>query len=355
MALGPAGAGLLGSTGAGAVAGAALPAIQGKDTQDIIRGALGGAVSGYLQPAPIVESMPTSFGVGMPFDEAITAAQAADLAGLAGIAPEMAASNLGLIEASMGDLSNVIPPDVAASNLGLLEASMGIPLPSSMPGVADLRLDVMPQPQVQPALGNLDKSMLFSDTGYGGMGPTQWWETITPGDAASTLGQIEGSMGGFGGAPTEFVGPLLQTGNADKSVLLGNEGYGPMPDLTVNQAPITSSPISSLGKGATVRDFVEFVTKGAVTGAGMGALGAIPLSSVPGLKDLFGGGDAAATTTQGSPFGSLASTALGALLANRGQAAPQAGVSAGKAPDIVGPVASLLAPKLVQRQPISLL
>jgi hypothetical protein len=300
---------LLGSTGAGAVAGAALPAIQGKDTQDIIRGALGGAVSGYLQPAPIVESMPTSFGAGMPFDEAITAAQAADFAGMAGITPEM-----------------------AASNLGLLEASMVSQLPSSMPGVSDLRLDVMPQPQVQPALGNLDKSMLLGDAGYGGAEASQ-----------------------LAGTPGSSVDPGSLMGNADKAALLGNEGYGPMPDLTVNQAPITSSPISSLGKGATVRDFVEFVTKGAVTGAGMGALGAIPLSSVPGLKDLFGGGDAAATTTQGSPFGSLASTALGALLANRGQAAPQAGVSAGKAPDIVGPVASLLAPKLVQRQPISLL
>ena len=346
MALGPAGAGLLGSTGAGAVAGAALPAIQGKDTQDIIRGALGGAVSGYLQPAPIVESMPTSFGAGMPFDEAITAAQAADLAGLSGIAPEMAASNLGLLEGSMGLPGVMVPPDVAASNLGLLEASIGPPLPSSMPGVPDLRLDVMPQPQVQPALGNLDKSMLFSDTGYGGMGPTQWWETITPGDAASTLGQIEGSMGGFGGAPTEFVGPLLQTGNADKSVLLGNEGYGPMSDLTVNEAPITSSPITSLGPSATLKDVLDYLTGG-------GAATAIGDQLMNRLKGMLGTG--ATTTQQQSGFGSLANTALAALLANKAPSAPQAGVSAGKAPDIVGPVASLLAPKLVQRQPISLL
>jgi hypothetical protein len=209
-------------------------------------------------------------------------------------------------------------------------------------------LDVMPQPPAQPALGNLDKSMLLSDAGYGGMGPTQWWETITPGDAASTLGQIEGSMGGFVGPtlPTDFVGPRLPTGNADKAVLLGNEGYGPMSDLTVNQAPITSSPITSLGPSANLKDVVDYITGG-------GAATVIGNQLMDQIKGLIGGGGT--TTQQPSGFGSLASTALGALLANRGQAAPQAGVSAGKAPDIVGPVASLLAPKLVQRQPISLL
>jgi len=205
----------------------------------------------------------------------------------------------------------------------------------------------MPQPPAQPALGNLDKSMLFSDTGFGGMGPTQWWETITPGDAASTLGQIEGSMGGFVGPtlPTDFVGPRLQTGNADKSVLLGNEGYGPMSDLTVNEAPITSSPITSLGPSATLKDVLDYLTGG-------GAATAIGDQLMNRLKGMLGGGT---TTQQQSGFGSLANTALAALLANKAPSAPQAGVSAGRAPDIVGPVASLLAPKLVQRQPISLL
>ena len=343
-------AGTLGPVVAGALGGGLSGLVNTGDIEGALKGAaLGGAggyVSGLIGGAPISESLPSSFGAGMPFDEVITAAQAADLAGMAGITPEMAASNLGLLEGSMGIPGVVVPPDVAASNLGLLESSMGPPLPSSMPGVSDLRLDVMPQPQVQPALGNLDKSMLFSDTGYGGMGPTQWWETITPGDAASTLGQIEGSMGGFVGAPTEFVGPRLQTGNADKSVLLGNEGYGPMSDLTVNEAPITSSPITSLGPSATLKDVLDYLTGG-------GAATAIGDQLMNRLKGMLGTG--ATTTQQQSGFGSLANTALAALLANKAPSAPQAGVSAGKAPDIVGPIASLLAPKLVQRQPISLL
>lgn len=349
-------AGTLGPVVAGALGGATSGLLSTGEIEGALKGAaLGGAggyVSGLIGGAPISESLPTSFGPGMGFEDVITASQAADLAGLAGISPEIAASNLGLLEASMGNLSSVIPPDVAASNLGLLEASMGpsmVPqFPTNLPGVPDLRLDVMPQPPAQPALGNLDKSMLLSDAGYGGMGPTQWWETITPGDAASTLGQIEGSMGGFVGPtlPTDFVGPRLPTGNADKAVLLGNEGYGPMSDLTVNQAPITSSPITSLGPSANLKDVVDYITGG-------GAATVIGNQLMDQIKGLIGGGGT--TTQQPSGFGSLASTALGALLANRGQAAPQAGVSAGKAPDIVGPVASLLAPKLVQRQPISLL
>ena len=400
----------LGAPIAGALGGATSGLLSTGELEGALKGAaLGGAggyVSGLIGGAPISESLPSSFGAGMPFDEVITAAQAAELAApslASTISPEVAASNLGLLEGSMGtyvppvvmepvlepssaltgtiaqppltveDIAGRLTPEATQlMDRGLLGLGESAPMTSAQAaelGRVPLTLETIAQPPVQPALGNLEKSVLLSNQGYGapeGQQPFQsifsqgayqqpytsptmfgtgeitggaepgdlvskpWWEGVSSETAASDLSQIEGSMGG---------------GNLDKAVILGNQGYGELSDQTVNQAPITQSPITSLGPSANLKDVVDYLTGG-------GFAGAVGNELTKALKTLATG---ATTTPQTSPFGSLASTALGALLANRGQAAPQAPVSAGKAPDILSPIASLLAPKLVQRQPISLL
>lgn len=131
-------------------------------------------------------------------------------------------------------------------------------------------------------------------------------------------------------------------GNLDKSVLLGKEGYGPISDQTITEAPITPSPITSLGPAANLNDVIDYLKGGAF----VGSLG-------DALKEAF----KAATGSgqqQGSGLGGLGPI-IGGLLSRSPTAAPSASVTPGRPVDITSPIQSLLAPKLVQQRPVTLL
>jgi len=384
MALGPAGAGLLGKVGAGAVAGSLLPAIQGGDTQDIVRGALGGAVSGYLQPAPIVESAATSFGAGMPFDEVITAAQAAELAapGLAStISPEVAASNLGLLESSMG---TYVPPVVMEP---VLEPSTALTGTLAQPPITveDIAGRLTPEAQGLMNVGapSLTPPPLINE-------PVLVPESALTGTLAETPPAVEDIAGRLTPEATQMMnlqdvfGPQFaayqeqvakQLADAQQNYLSQVGGLqsqvGSLEDIFNKQyADYQEQAAKSLAESQSAQQrladlaqqFGEGFTQyqeqagkdlAASQTALAGTLGTTFAKSMQDLaKQLMAGQQ---QTAQQTSTGSLLGPALGALLSRQPTAAPQAPVSAGRAVDIVSPIASLLAPKMVQRQPISLL
>lgn len=140
------------------------------------------------------------------------------------------------------------------------------------------------------------------------------------------------------------LGDLTGTaGNLDKGVLLGNEGYGPISDLTVTGAPITSSPITSLGPAATLKDITDYLTGGAFAGTVTDAFKEAIKAATGGGQQQGGGG-----------LGGLGPI-IGGLLSRAPTAAPSASVTPGRPVDIISPIQSLLAPKLVQQRPVTLL
>lgn len=129
----------------------------------------------------------------------------------------------------------------------------------------------------------------------------------------------------------------VTTGDPTKAALYSNEGYGPLSDQTVTGAPITSSPITSLGPAATLKDITDYLTGGAFAGSVTNA-----------LKEAF------KAATGGGGLGGLGPI-IGGLLSRAPTAAPSASVTPGRPVDITSPIQSLLAPKLVQQRPVTLL
>ena len=141
------------------------------------------------------------------------------------------------------------------------------------------------------------------------------------------------------------LGDLTGTaGNLDKGVLLGNEGYGPISDQTITEAPIDTSPITSLGPDANLKDFVDYIKGGAF----VGKLGDAFKEA---FKAATGGGQ---QQGKGDGLGGLGPI-IGGLLSRSPTAAPSASVTPGRPVDITSPIQSLLAPKLVQQRPVTLL
>lgn len=149
---------------------------------------------------------------------------------------------------------------------------------------------------------------------------------------------------------TQNLSNRLQVGDSEyaggdrtREALYGDKGYGEISDKTITQAPITTSPITSLGPAATLDDVIKYITGG-------GFLGGVTDALKSGLSKAFGGQDVKGT---GGP--NLSAIALGALLNRQQPSAPSLSVIPGKAVDITSPIQSLLAPKLVQQRPVSLL
>jgi hypothetical protein len=144
--------------------------------------------------------------------------------------------------------------------------------------------------------------------------------------------------------PGVRTAPDLPAGNLDKGVLLGNEGYGPISDQTVTGAPITTSPITSLGPAATLKDITDYLTGGAFAGTVTDAFKEAIKAATGGGQQQQGGGG----------LGGLGPI-IGGLLSRSPTAAPSASVTPGRPVDIISPIQSLLAPKLVQQRPVTLL
>ena len=141
--------------------------------------------------------------------------------------------------------------------------------------------------------------------------------------------------------PDTFVGPTM--GDPTKAALYSNEGYGPISDQTVTGAPITSSPITSLGPAATLKDITDYLTGGAFAGTVTDA-----------LKEAFKAATGGGQQQGGGGLGGLGPI-IGGLLSRAPTAAPSASVTPGRPVDITSPIQSLLAPKLVQQRPVTLL
>ena len=424
LTLGPLGAGVLANPAvAGAVAGAGQAAIKGGDTKDLLTSAL----SGYLMAPGSAEITAASdlakieASMGVPTGVGITPGL------LASISPEVAAANLGALEASLGTPSlpvTQLPTGVSPSDLAAIEASMGpgmqlprvpnfqlapkledifsgfadyneaaqnllgqaqgnlptitgptlptlVNEPVRVPG--DTRLvDTVAQPPlaVEDISGQLTpeakRLMGMLDIGQPGPlldFPADGVEKLMPREALPDLPKISGpvkppDLVGYneavGQALADAQNKLIESGvtlgdltgtagNLDKGVLLGNEGYGPISDLTVTGAPITSSPITSLGPAATLKDITDYLTGGAFAG-----------SVTDALKEAFKAATGGGQQQGGGGLGGLGPI-IGGLLSRSPTAAPSASVTPGRPVDITSPIQSLLAPKLVQQRPVTLL
>lgn len=396
LTLGPLGAGLLSSANvAGAAAGLGQAAIKGGDTKDLLAGAL----SGYLQAPGSAEITAASdlakieASMGVPTGVGVTPGL------LASISPEVAAANLGALEASLGTPSlpvTQLPTGVSPSDLAAIEASMGPTAGMQLPRVTNFQLapkleDIFAgfgdyNEAAQNLLGQAQGNL---PTITGPTLPTLVNEPVrVPGDtrlvdtvaqpplavedisgqltpeAKRLMGMLDiGQPGPLLDLPAEGVeklmprdvlpdkptlpdvrtAPDLPAGNIDKGVLLGNEGYGPISDQTVTGAPITTSPITSLGPAATLKDITDYLTGGAFAG-----------SVTDALKEAFKAATGGGQQQGGGGLGGLGPI-IGGLLSRSPTAAPSASVTPGRPVDITSPIQSLLAPKLVQQRPVTLL
>jgi hypothetical protein len=431
LTLGPLGAGVLSNPAvAGAVAGAGQAAIKGGDTKDLLTGAL----SGYLQAPGAAEITAASdlakieASMGVPAGVGVTPGL------LASISPEVAASNLGALESSLGTPSLPVtqfPTGVSPSDLAAIEASMGPTAGMQLPTVPNFQLapkledifagfgdyneaaqnllgqaqgnlptitgptlptlvnepvrvpgdtrlvDTIAQPplsvedisgQLSPEAKRLMGMMDIAQPGplldLPAVGPEQLMPRDVLPDRPTFTTQQPPDLVGYNEAvgqaladaqkgflesgktlqdfltPDTFVGPTM--GDPTKAALYSNEGYGPISDQTVTGAPITASPITSLGPAANLNDVIDYLKGGAF----VGSLG-------DALKEAF----KAATGSgqqQGGGLGGLGPI-IGGLLSRSPTAAPSATVTPGRPVDITSPIQSLLAPKLVQQRPVTLL
>ena len=169
--------------------------------------------------------------------------------------------------------------------------------------------------------------------------------------AAGDLAAIEASMG---------TPAVDATGSATKAALLGDAGYGP--GLIQGEAPIIESTPTSMGPGKEVSGLQ--VAKDIVTSlpgasqqyltTALTTLGLDPdlVNNIVGWKP----SGASSTTTQTGGGGSnFLGPIIGGLLSRQQQGAPTPGIIQGKGVDITSPIQSLLAPKLVQQRPVTLL
>lgn len=408
FALGPAGLGLS-SAAAGALAGGVGGLLKSGDIEDALKGAALGGVLGYGKEAlfgagtaasdlaQIEASMGTPSLLGSSnILDAINQAGIYTPDVLANISPEVAAANLGALESSLGTLA-AAPTGVSPSDLAAIEASMG---PTAgmqitrVPGLQGARLeDIFSgfgdyNEAAQNLLGQAQQSyMPFADSSptLGALinepvrvpGDTRLVDTVaqpplavedisgqlSP-EAKRLMGMLDiGQPGPLLDLPAEGVEKLMPrealpdlpktpgpvkppdtAGNLDKGVLLGNEGYGPISDLTVTGAPITSSPITSLGPAATLKDITDYLTGGAFAGTVTDAFKEAFKAATGGGQQQQGGGG----------LGGLGPI-IGGLLSRSPTAAPSASVTPGRPVDIISPIQSLLAPKLVQQRPVTLL
>jgi hypothetical protein len=426
LTLGPLGAGVLANPAvAGAVAGAGQAAIKGGDTKDLLTSAL----SGYLMAPGSAEITAASdlakieASMGVPTGVGVTPGL------LASISPEVAAANLGALEASLGTPSlpvTQLPTGVSPSDLAAIEASMGprmqlprVPNFQLAPKLEDIfsgfgdyneaaqnllgqaQQSYMPFADTSPTLGALinepvrvpgdtrlvdtvaqpplavedisgqltpEAKRLMGMLDIGQPGPlldlpAEGVEKLMPREALPDLPKTPGPV-----KPPDLVGyneavgqtladaqnKLIESGvtlgdltgtagNLDKGVLLGNEGYGPISDQTVTGAPITSSPITSLGPAATLKDITDYLTGGAFAG-----------SVTDALKEAFKAATGGGQQQGGGGLGGLGPI-IGGLLSRAPTAAPSASITPGRPVDITSPIQSLLAPKLVQQRPVTLL
>jgi hypothetical protein len=395
LTLGPLGAGVLANPAvAGAVAGAGQAAIKGGDTKDLLTSAL----SGYLMAPGSAEITAASdlakieASMGVPTGVGVTPGL------LANISPEVAAANLGALEASLGTPSlpvTQLPTGVSPSDLAAIEASMGPGM--QLPRVSNFQLapkledifsgfgdyneaaqNLLGQAQqayapfidLQPTLGSLinepvrvpGDTRLVDTVAQPPLAVEDISGQLTP-EAKRLMGMLDiGQPGPLLDLPAEGVEKLMPrealpdlpktpgpikppdtAGNLDKGVLLGNEGYGPISDQTVTGAPITSSPITSLGPAATLKDITDYLTGGAFAG-----------SVTDALKEAFKAATGGGQQQGGGGLGGLGPI-IGGLLSRAPTAAPSASITPGRPVDITSPIQSLLAPKLVQQRPVTLL
>lgn len=192
---------------------------------------------------------------------------------------------------------------------------------------------------------------------------------LVPGDSllSSTLATPPLSVETISGALTPEASALLPSetltggliGNADKAALLGNTGYGP--GLVSGEAPILESVATSMGPGKDVtglqvaKDIVTSLpgaSKQYLTTA-LTTLGLNPdlVNNIVGWSP----STTASSTTQTGGGSNFLGPIIGGLLSRQQQSAPSPGLIQGKGVDITSPIQSLLAPKLVQQRPVSLL
>lgn len=396
LTLGPLGAGVLANPAvAGAVAGAGQAAIKGGDTKDLLTSAL----SGYLMAPGSAEITAASdlakieASMGVPTGVSVTPGL------LASISPEVAAANLGALESSLGTPSLPVtqfPTGVSPSDLAAIEASMGPGM--QLPRVPNFQLapkledifsgfgdyneaaqNLLGQAQqayapfidLQPTLGSLinepvrvpGDTRLVDTVAQPPLAVEDISGQLSP-EAKRLMGMLDiGQPGPLLDLPAEGVEKLMPrealpdlpkipgpvklpdtAGNLDKGVLLGNEGYGPISDQTITEAPIDTSPITSLGPDANLKDFVDYIKGGAF----VGKLGDAFKEA---FKAATGGGQ---QQGKGDGLGGLGPI-IGGLLSRAPTAAPSASVTPGRPVDITSPIQSLLAPKLVQQRPVTLL
>lgn len=298
LALGPGGLGLS-NIAAGALAGGAGGLLKSGDLSDALKGAALGAAGGFAKEALLGGEVLT----GDPTRAALY-------------------GNAGYGEG----LLNMVPPPVITEPV-LVPGDNVLSSTLAQPPLAVENISGQLTPEAQTLLGG------------GG---------IAAGTAASDLAAIEASMG----TPSA-------TGSATKAALLGDTGYGP--GLVQGEAPIIESTPTSMGPGKEVsglqvaKDIVTSLpgaSKQYLTTA-LTTLGLDPdvVNNIIGWKP-----STASTTTQTGGGGSnFLGPVIGGLLSRQQQAAPSPGVTQGRAVDITSPIQSLLAPKLVQQRPVTLL
>jgi len=311
LALGPAGAGLLSAPAAGAAAGVGQAAIKGGDTGDLLISGLGGALM----------------------------APGADAAAVA-------ASDLAKIEASMGT-----PSLLGSSNI--LDVINQAPITAVEPVLSMTPPPVINEPVLVPGdtalTGTLAQPPLTVENIAGQLTPEAQALMLSPTLPVTPL-VVETPAGVLSPDTANIINTTavegsmtpVTTGDPTKAALYSNEGYGPLSDLTVTGAPITSSPITSLGPAATLKDVTDYLTGGGFAG-----------SVTDALKEAF-----KAATGSGQQQGSgsnFLGPIIGGLLSRAPTAAPSASVTPGRPVDITSPIQSLLAPKLVQQRPVTLL
>lgn len=314
IALGPAGLGLS-SAAAGAIAGGVGGLLKSGDIEDALKGAaLGGALA-YGKEA--------LFGAGT------------------------AASDLAQIEASMGtpsllgssnilDVINQAPitavePVLSMTPPPVINEPVLVPGDTALTGtlaqppltVENIAGQLTPEAQALMLSSTLPVTPLVVETPAGVLSP----------DTANIINTtaVEGSM------------TPVTTGDPTKAALYSNEGYGPLSDLTITEAPIDTSPITSLGPDANLKDFVDYIKGGAF----VGKLG-------DAFKEAFKAATGGGQQQGGGGLGGLGPI-IGGLLSRAPTAAPSASVTPGRPVDITSPIQSLLAPKLVQQRPVTLL